>query len=399
MFTSPRFYAALVQECARFIGPKNVLIVGSPSDELMEHVLPLLESQDTLVVAEYPNREESLLPLRGKFGSERVNFSDKSVWQLDPNFKFQIIILAVSLNGLSADVAKTTLETCRLLLVNGGILTCFEDLLLTQPQPCFEGYRQDFSVYSETLASNLPPVRVHHLRFTPHAPQDCKNVRAVEGRDSLDFGFFRIAKDFLKFVFPLGAFSWGLKRLGSHLWYLPLVLLSGVAAFLRDPERKIEADPNLVLSACDGKVLDVAIVSDPNLGEGQWLRIATFLSIFNVHINRSPVAGKVIDQFDVVGGYACAQLPKANHNYSTYTVLATPQGKVVVAQRVGLIARRIYNWVGKGELLAQGERYGLIRMGSRTDVYLPCDKYESLVKVGDNIQAGITPIAKLNNKL
>lgn len=396
MFTSPRFYAALCQECARLVGPKNVLLIGSPSVELMEYILPLFDTQGLLMIVEYPRREESLLPLKNRFGSERVIFSDESIWQLDPNFKFQTIIIVQSLNSMSADVLKTTLETCRLLLVNGGTLSCFEDLLAQSP-PALADYRRDFNVYSETLASNLPTLRIDHLRFTPHAPQECLNIRAVEGRDSLDFGIFRIAKDFLKFVFPLGALSWGLKRLGTHLWYLPLILLGGVAAFLRDPERKIQADPNSVLSACDGKVLDVAIVSDPNLGEGQWLRIATFLSLFNVHINRSPVAGKVIDQFDVTGGYACAQLPKANHNYSTYTVLATPQGKVVVAQRVGLIARRIYNWVGKGELLAQGERYGLIRMGSRTDVYLPCDKYEALVKVGDNIQAGISVIAKLKN--
>ncbi|HBM96314.1 TPA: phosphatidylserine decarboxylase family protein, partial [bacterium UBP9_UBA11836] len=147
--------------------------------------------------------------------------------------------------------------------------------------------------------------------------------------------------------------------------------------------------------ACDGTVLDVAIVKDPHLGDGEWLRIATFLSIFNVHINRSPVSGKIVDQFDVKGGYASANLPKANHNYSTYVILETEHGPVVVAQRVGLIARRIYNWVNRGELLAQGERYGLIRMGSRTDVYLPCNKYRSLVKVGDKIQAGLTPIATL----
>ncbi|MGM9991640.1 MAG: phosphatidylserine decarboxylase [Candidatus Bruticola sp.] len=342
----------------------------------------------------------------------QIHFEDKFIWELDKPEYFNSIILSYPIDLLSDDILKKSMESCRSLLIQGGTVSCLEIAWLRkvrsfltscwrknscQPiQPtCLERFINSFLVYKETIVTNIPPVWVNHLRFTPSSCQDAAKIHAIEGRSSLALGPIKIAKDFLRFVLPLGTLSWGLKKFGCALWYWPMILLAGVAAFLRDPRRTIKADRNLAFSACDGKVLDVSIVTDPHLGTGQWLRIATFLSLFDTHINRSPVSGKIVDQFDVEGGYARANLPKANHNYSTYVLLETEHGTIAIAQRVGLIARRIYNWVGRGELLAQGERYGLIRMGSRTDVYLPCDKYRSLVKVGDKIQAGLTPIAAL----
>ena len=96
--------------------------------------------------------------------------------------------------------------------------------------------------------------------------------------------------------------------------------------------------------------------------------------MLDVHVNRSPVAGKVVDYFVEDGGYAAAMKPAAEHNVAAYTVLDTAHGTVVVAQRTGLIARRIVQRAPVGSLLARGERFGLIRFGSRTDVYLPADQ-------------------------
>ncbi len=418
MLTSPRLYQALLQETFRLNSPKRILLVGAQIPALAIKLIKSLHDGDELFIIDSISTQIASLKDNLKREStyhtkiSQIHFEDKMLWELDKPQYFNFVILSYPIDLLSDDILQKSMESCRLLLVDGGTVSCLEMAWLRkirnfitscwrknscQPvQPtCLERYINSFRVYKETVVTNLPPVWVDHLRFTPSSCADALKIHAVEGRASLALGPIKIAKDILRFILPLGALSWGLKKFSSALWYWPMILLAGIAAFLRDPRRAIKADRHLAFSACDGTVLDVAIVKDPHLGEGEWLRIATFLSIFNVHINRSPVSGKVVDQFDVKGGYASANLPKANHNYSTYVILETEHGPVVVAQRVGLIARRIYNWVNRGELLAQGERYGLIRMGSRTDVYLPCDKYHPLVKVGDKIQAGLTPIATL----
>jgi phosphatidylserine decarboxylase len=102
----------------------------------------------------------------------------------------------------------------------------------------------------------------------------------------------------------------------------------------------------------------------------------------------------VVDVFREEGGYAMAQSPGAEHNVACYTVLETPRGRVAVAQRTGLIARRIVHRAPAGRLLARGERFGLIRFGSRTDVYLPGDAAEALVGPGDRVVGGETVIAR-----
>ena len=113
-----------------------------------------------------------------------------------------------------------------------------------------------------------------------------------------------------------------------------------------------------------------------------------------MHVNRSPVAGKVVDYFVTDGGYAAAMKPAAEHNVAAYTVLDTPRGTVVVAQRTGLIARRIVQRAPVGALLARGERFGLIRFGSRTDVYLPAGTADALVAPGDRVVGGASVIAR-----
>jgi phosphatidylserine decarboxylase len=166
-----------------------------------------------------------------------------------------------------------------------------------------------------------------------------------------------------------------------------------VAAFFRDPERSVPTDPNAVVAASDGRVLSVETVRDERLGGTAMLRIAVFLSVLDVHVNRSPVAGRVVDHFVVDGGFAAAMTPDAEHNVAAYTVLETTHGTVAVAQRVGLIARRIVHRVPVGALLARGERFGLIRFGSRTDVYLPANGATATVTEGDRVRGGETMIA------
>jgi phosphatidylserine decarboxylase len=156
----------------------------------------------------------------------------------------------------------------------------------------------------------------------------------------------------------------------------------------------VALDPDLVYAASDGRVLSVERMFDPRLGTEEWLRIAVFLSLTDVHINRTPIAGKVIQILREPGGYAPAYDAASEHNVAQYTMLEGARGRCVVAQRVGLVARRIVNWSKVGDLLAQGERYGLICLGSRTDVYLPYADVQASVNPGDQVQAGITVIAR-----
>jgi phosphatidylserine decarboxylase len=149
-----------------------------------------------------------------------------------------------------------------------------------------------------------------------------------------------------------------------------------------------------VVASADGRVLSVERMTDERFGPGEFLRIAVFLSVLDVHVNRVPVAGRVADYFVEDGGYANAMTAAAEHNVAAYTVLDTEHGTVVVAQRTGLIARRIVQRVPVGTLVARGERMGLIRFGSRTDVYLPADKVEPLVAVQDKVVGGSTAIAR-----
>jgi phosphatidylserine decarboxylase len=150
----------------------------------------------------------------------------------------------------------------------------------------------------------------------------------------------------------------------------------------------------VVVSSADGAVLSVERLHDERFGPGEWLRIAVFLSVLDVHVNRSPVAGRVVDVIREEGGYAMAQSPAAEHNVACYTVLETTRGRVVVAQRTGLIARRIVHRAPVGRLLARGERYGLIRFGSRTDVYLPADLADAVVAPGERVIGGETVLAR-----
>jgi phosphatidylserine decarboxylase len=189
-----------------------------------------------------------------------------------------------------------------------------------------------------------------------------------------------------------------LARPRSKLWLLPALAAIPVAAFFRDPEREPPADEaaddSAVLAASDGTVLSVERVTDARIGDGELLRIAVFLSVLDVHVNRSPVAGRVIGYWVEDGGYAPAMKPAAEHNVAAYTVLDTERGRVGVAQRTGLIARRIVQRAPVGSLLARGERFGLIRFGSRTDVYLPAGAASATVAPGDKVSGGSTIIAR-----
>ncbi len=203
------------------------------------------------------------------------------------------------------------------------------------------------------------------------------------------------APDVYRFGVPLFAVSGLFVGLG---WTVPAVLVGGlgvfVAAFFRNPERAIPEGDEKVVSPADGRVIAVGEVEDAN-GE-KALRIGIFLSVFNVHVNRAPVAGRVVSLDRSGDAYLAAFNPEAEtRNVQCRMGLELADGRRVdVVQITGLIARRILCHAEVGEWLERGIRYGLIRFGSRTDVLLPIGS-EALVKKGDRVRGGSSVIAEL----
>ena len=175
-----------------------------------------------------------------------------------------------------------------------------------------------------------------------------------------------------------------------------LGLAGAVAAFFRDPERRLPQDPDLVYAASDGFVTGVDDdVAEPWLPGGRATRVTVFLSLTDVHVNRSPVAGTLVRSEQVGSGFAPALLRGAQDNRRNRLLLDGPAGPVVVVQVAGAIARTISNWVQVGDRLVAGQRLGVIHFGSRTDVLLPPGTADVLVAKGTRVHAGVTPLARL----
>lgn len=200
----------------------------------------------------------------------------------------------------------------------------------------------------------------------------------------------------------------GLGILFLNVWGLPIMGLAALVVvwalwFFRDPQRVTPPGLDLVVSPADGKVIKVdrapmpAELRGPGVGSEQVLRVAIFLNIFNVHVNRSPAAGKVTKVVYTPGKFFTASLDKASeHNERSAVLLTDPRGRqIAFSQIAGWVARRIVNHLREGQQVVAGERFGLIRFGSRAEIFLPLDT-EILVQVGDRVVAGESLLAKLS---
>ena len=169
--------------------------------------------------------------------------------------------------------------------------------------------------------------------------------------------------------------------------------------FFRDPERDTPQDLNLIISSADGKVclIDEAYPPEELPMEAEKMkRICVFMNVFNVHVNRSPIQGRVENIVYKKGQFLNASLDKASDkNERSSLILNSENGaKIIVVQIAGLIARRILSFISSSDQLNQGERFGLIRFGSRVDIYMPLDAVEKC-KVGDKVVAGESILATL----
>ncbi len=176
-------------------------------------------------------------------------------------------------------------------------------------------------------------------------------------------------------------------------WSLPLWLLTVfVVQFFRDPPRPVPQDPLAVLSPADGRIVAIEHVVDP-YARRDALKISVFMNVFNVHSNRAPVDGVVREVRYFPGKFVNADLDKASEQNERNALVIDSAGRVVtVVQVAGLIARRILCYVGAGDVLRRGQRFGFIRFGSRVDVYLPLGSH-SRVSIGDKVRASSTVLA------
>ena len=201
------------------------------------------------------------------------------------------------------------------------------------------------------------------------------------------------------FIAVFFAVSVVLGFLWTPFFWIGLLLTAWCAYFFRDPERVTPVNDDLVISPADGKVSAVGMFVPPaelGLGSDPMLRVSVFMNVFNCHVNRAPVRGKILRAVHTQGQFLNAELAKAStDNERNSLVLASAHGDMAVVQIAGLVARRIICWAKEGEELTTGERFGLIRFGSRLDVYLP-EGAETAVAPGQTAIAGETILARFD---
>jgi len=206
-----------------------------------------------------------------------------------------------------------------------------------------------------------------------------------------------VAKEGAIFILPLAALS-------LILWILWFTACAGffslltlfVVFFFRDPERSIPPGEKAVLAPADGKIIKVEPCWEEYLLKGPTLKVSIFMSLFNVHVNRIPLTGRIIDSSYQTGKFIRANLDKASTmNEQNALLMETPDGtRLLFVQIAGLIARRIVCWIKKGDVVERGCRFGMIRFGSRVDVYLPANT-RLQAQIGQKVLGGQTILGVL----
>lgn len=206
----------------------------------------------------------------------------------------------------------------------------------------------------------------------------------------------RIAKEAWPFVLPCLAFGAG-AALAGFFWTGVLLLVLGflVAGFFRNPTRRFDGPEDSILAPADGRVLSVERVEDPDLAEGEYWNIATFLSVFDVHVQRCPAAGRVVRAVYRKGLKLPAFRPEAgvkNESWTTVFELANGQ-RIAVRQLAGLIARRVVGYLREDQHCRRGDLLGIIKFGSRVDLLVPV-AMKVAIRPGDRVRAGETVVAR-----
>lgn len=198
----------------------------------------------------------------------------------------------------------------------------------------------------------------------------------------------------------LGVLASALLAVISGFWsaLLPILFTLYVVAFFRNPHRFVgEAETGLIISPADGKILEIVDCEEIRYLKAKAKRVSIFMSPFNCHINRAPIAAKVVDCFYKEGTFAAAFKPKAMETNEHHAILLKENNGQcwLVVQIAGFLARRIVSYVQRGMSLEQGDRFGLIQFGSRTDLYCPLTA-EIFVKPGEKVYGGQTVLGRVH---
>lgn len=203
------------------------------------------------------------------------------------------------------------------------------------------------------------------------------------------------AKEALPFVLPVALLAVVLLVVGRpRAATVAAVVALALLLFFRIPARQPEGDPKAVLAPANGVITAVDLVEEPAVGPGSWRRVVTFLSVFDVHVQRAPLAGQVVTTRYTEGRKLAAFREAAGEvNENNLAVLRTASGDTfAVKQIAGLLARRVVSYLAPGDRVERGGIIGLIKFGSRVDLYLP-ESYELLVEIGQRVREGATPMA------
>lgn len=198
-------------------------------------------------------------------------------------------------------------------------------------------------------------------------------------------------------VLKMAGVSWR-KTLG-YSGFVGVVLCLYMLYFFRDPERVSPTDQESIVAGAEGRVMGIMEVNEPTYLKTRAVRISIFLSLIDVHVNRSPIAGRVESAKYYPGArYFTFQEKSSDLNQHSSILIRGEKVDCLVNQVVGPVARRVVFWLKDGQELRKGERIGMMKFGSRLDMYLPADKVEVVVRKGDKVRVGETVVARLKSK-
>lgn len=210
-------------------------------------------------------------------------------------------------------------------------------------------------------------------------------------------GWSHIAAGLLVGGLGLFAFRQGYVEAGWPLVVAGVLLTAFMVYFFRDPERAAPNDASVVVSGADGWVRSVERISEGRYLKRDTIRISTYLTPWDVHVNRVPMAGKVIGLNYTPGKHILTRNPKSSEvNEHSTILIAGERATIMVRQIVGPLVRRVKYWLRQDQVVAQGDRLGIMKFGSRLDIYLPAEDVTPVVKAGDRVFAGLTVIARFN---
>lgn len=408
---------ALTSEIRRRSGAQKIMEVGCGTGPVTEEILKSMGPDDRLTICDL--NESFLNYVKNRFSNEpkfkkkahQVDFYLGDITEFEAAQQFDIIISSLPFNSMPIEILDKVITHYRSLLKPDGSLSYIEYAFIRDirdailPTNKIEQYEASNKLLrkiieaheyrAELIRSNIPPTYVRSLRFQESRVADANTVKPDPKQRRVKAGSLSFSSDGLPIFLTLLSAGALWKATGKKGWALPFALAGVAAWFHRDPNREIATDRNLCLAAADGKVVGIREVRHPRMGGGQeWIVIETEPSFNNIHVNRSPVCGRVVDRWSEPKGYSPSNAVGIENHDSSYVALDTEHGPCVVVQRAQALAHKIFTWCQKGELLTQGERFGFARFNSRTDVYLPKGKASLLIQTGDEVVAGRTPIAK-----